>query len=82
MTILERHVLITPSASLQNVQFIFTPCLGDSQERPEFVLKGEVEEGYMGNGCLAGNTGDHRVHSELICARLKCMKRMRSIEGG
>lgn len=46
MTILERHVLITPSASLQNVQFIFTPCLGDSQERPGFVLEGDVEEGW------------------------------------
>lgn len=46
MTILERHVLIIPSASLQNVQFIFTPCLGDSQERPGFVLEGDVEEGW------------------------------------
>lgn len=46
MTFLERHVLITPSASLQNVQFIFTQCFGDSQKRHEFVLEHEVEEGW------------------------------------
>lgn len=46
MTFLESHILITPSASLQNVQFIFTQCLGDSRERHELVLEGEVEEGW------------------------------------